>query len=91
MAQVLIRNLDDETVARLKREAEHAGLSLEAYLRQLVSTQQTLERAELIEAIDRMRRTVRPPGPGEPLAEELIREGREQRARGQAKLHGLDE
>ena len=35
MAEILIRNLDDETVGQLKRRAERAGRSLEAEVREM--------------------------------------------------------
>lgn len=78
MAQVLIRNLDDETVARLKRKAERAGLSLEAFLRQLL-TGDAPSRADAIDKIEALRKTVRPPQPGEPLAEDIVRDMRQSR------------
>jgi len=78
MAQVLIRNLDEETVARLKRKAERAGLSLEGFLRHLL-TQEAPSRTETIAAIEALRQTVAPPGPSEPLAEDVIREMRQAR------------
>lgn len=37
MAQVLVRNLDESVVARHKREAERAGVSLEQRLRDIVT------------------------------------------------------
>lgn len=36
MAQILIRNLDADTVARLRSRAEKAGLSLEAEVREIL-------------------------------------------------------
>ena len=37
MAQVLIRNLDDEVVARLKQKAANENVSLEQYLRDMMT------------------------------------------------------
>ena len=37
MSQVLIRNLDDEIIARLKQRAGLAGVSLEQFLRELLT------------------------------------------------------
>lgn len=78
MAQVLIRNLNDETVAHLKRKADRAGLSLEAFLRQLLS-RQAPSRSEAIAEIEALRAKLAPPGPGEQLAEDLVREMRQAR------------
>ena len=36
MAQILVRNLNDETLAQLKRRAERAGRSLEAEVREIL-------------------------------------------------------
>jgi plasmid stability protein len=91
MAQVLIRNLDEDVVARLKRNAEAAGLSLEAYLRKLVTDLAGPSRAQVIDQIDALRKTVRPPAPGEPLAEDIVREMRDERAREIARRAGLEE
>ncbi len=85
MAQVLIRNLDDETVARLKRKAERAGLSLEAFLRQLL-TRDAPSRVQAIAEIEALRSTVRPPLPDEPLAADVVRDMRQ--ARMQASQQG---
>lgn len=38
MAQILIRNLDDDTVAKLKQRAERNGRSLEAEVRLLLTS-----------------------------------------------------
>jgi len=78
MAQVLIRNLDDETVARLKSKAERAGLSLEAFLRQLLS-EDAPSRADAVAKIEALRKTVKAPQPDEPLAEDIVREMRQTR------------
>lgn len=37
MAQVLVRNLDDRVVERLKEEAEKRGMSLEGHLREILT------------------------------------------------------
>ncbi len=36
MAQVLVRNIDDEVIARLKRRAEQQGRSLQAELKHIL-------------------------------------------------------
>ena len=89
MAQVLIRNLDEQLVAQLKEKAEKAGLSLEAYLRNTLAGEVAPSRAEVWAEIEALRKTVRPPSGGEPLSDEVLREQREDRALEQAKLHGL--
>jgi plasmid stability protein len=80
MAQVLIRNLDEETVARLKRKADRAGLSLEAFLRRLLS-QEAPSRFEAIAEIDALRVKVAPPAADEPRAEDTVRDMREARTK----------
>jgi antitoxin FitA len=37
MAQVLVRNLDEQVVERLKAEAEKRGVSLEGHLREILT------------------------------------------------------
>ncbi|MBW3624274.1 MAG: hypothetical protein KY468_12780 [Armatimonadetes bacterium] len=39
MAQVLVRNLDERVVERLKEEAEKRGMSLEGHLREILTEQ----------------------------------------------------
>ena len=47
MPQVVIRNLDDEVVARLKEQAKRHHRSLEGELRQILTEAATPSRAEL--------------------------------------------
>ena len=91
MAQVLIRNLDEDVVARLKRKAEDSGLSLEAYLRDALTREAEPGRAEIVAEIEALRNSVRPFRPGDTRAEDIVRQARDERRRGQAKLHGLSE
>ena len=83
MAQVLVRDLPDETVARLKRRAAEAGRSLEAELRHILNTaaEPTYEqrKREALEVLRRIRANSRPWQPGEPTAAEMIREDRDSR------------
>ena len=80
MAQVLVRNLDDEVVERLKGRAAAAGRSLEAELRGILEAAAAKpSRMELLAELDGIRARSRPPGPGEPTAVEMIREDRDSR------------
>jgi len=60
MAQVLIRNLENDVVARLKRNAEARALSLEAYLRIVLTEASRPSRDELLVEIEAIRRRSRP-------------------------------
>jgi antitoxin FitA len=55
MGQVLIRNLDDDVVARLKQRAELAGVSLEQFLRDLLSGAAPLTADEKVAISRRLR------------------------------------
>lgn len=46
MGQVIVRNLDDQVVATLKRKAELHGCSLEQELRNILSAAATLTKEE---------------------------------------------
>jgi len=48
MGQILIRNLDDEVIARLKTKAELAGKSLEQSLRELLTAHAPLSPEERV-------------------------------------------
>ena len=77
MAQVLIRQLDDQLVERLRQQAKRRGLSLEQSLRDILR-QAATEPAQLLDDLARLRRQT--PATGRELdVAELIREGREQR------------
>lgn len=74
MAQVIIRNLDDDVVARLKRKAERENASLEQSLRDLL----TRESGRDDERFERVTRKIREQTRGAGLdINEIIREGRE--------------
>lgn len=75
MAQVLIRNLDDELVERLKKSAEAKGVSLEAYLRTKLG-EIAPSRAQLVAEINALARQSRPWKKGEPTSVDYVREGR---------------
>ncbi len=70
MAQILIRNLSEETVAKLKARASLSGRSLEAEVRQLLTQAVQYD----ISAVRELRKEAG--GPYENSAE-LIREDRE--------------
>jgi plasmid stability protein len=61
MAQVIVRNLDDRVVARLKRRAKARGRRLEQELREILAEAAKPSRAELLTEIDRIR-AMTPPG-----------------------------
>ena len=83
MAQVLVRDLPDETVTRLKERAADAGRSLEAELREILNqaAQPTHEqrKREALEVLRKIRESSRPWQPCEPTAADMIREDRDSR------------
>lgn len=78
MAQVLVRNLDDHVVARLKEKAAARGLSLERFLRDVLTEQARLDREEFIRRAAEIRARCRPDPAGKD-GTELIREMRDER------------
>ena len=83
MAQVLVRDLPEDTVARLKERAAEAGRSLEAELREILNqaAQPSHEqrKREALARLDAIRARSRPWQPGEPTAADMIREDRDSR------------
>lgn len=79
MAQVLVRDLPEETVARLKAKAAAKGRSLEAELREILDRAARSDKEEAMAALRRIRARSRPLQPGEPTAAEMIREDRDSR------------
>lgn len=77
MAQVLVRNLDDAVVDRLKRKAQGRGLSLEEQLRRIITDAAGPTQAEVESLLERCR-AMTPKGP-RVLGEDLIREDRDTR------------
>lgn len=78
MAQVLIRNLDDQLVNAYREAAKRNGRSLEAQLREALRVMQPMTPkrvAELLAEADRIR-AMTPDVPQTP-AEQLIREDRD--------------
>ena len=60
MAQVLVRNLEEEVVETLRRRAKAAGTSLEEFARRALREAARPSRAELLAEIDRIRAMSRP-------------------------------
>lgn len=79
MAQVVIRNIDDDVVERLKARAAAEKKSLEQKLRDVLTEAAKPSRAEVIAELRRIREMSPPLQPGAPLAEDLIREDRDSR------------
>jgi plasmid stability protein len=79
MAQVVIRNIDDEVVECLKARAAAEKKSLEQKLRDVLTEAARPSRAEVLAEVDRIRAMTPPRPPGAPLAEDLIREDRDSR------------
>jgi plasmid stability protein len=78
MAQVIIRKLDDNVVARLKQRARAKGLRLEQELREiLTAAAYRPTRDEITAELDRIR-ALTPKGPAIDSTA-LIREGRDSR------------
>jgi antitoxin FitA len=77
MAQVIVRNLDDEVVSSLKLKAELKGHSLEQELRDILKQAAGLTKEEKLALIDRIRSMT--PRRLEDDSAELIREDRDSR------------
>ena len=75
-AQVVVRNLDPEVVAALKRRANSAGRSLERELRTILSRAARPNRDELVAEANRIRAMTPAPLPD---STELVREDRDRR------------
>ena len=81
MAQVVIRNIEDRVIERLKLRAAAQHKSLEQCLREVLTEAARPNRAELLAELERIR-AMTPPrqhGVKYPPAEELIREDRDTR------------
>jgi antitoxin FitA len=81
MGQVLIRNIDDDVLERLKRRAAEQQKSFEQCLRDVLTDAAKPSRVELIAEIERIRAMTPPREPGRsyPTAEELVRASRDSR------------
>lgn len=81
MGRVIIRNLDDGVLDRLRVRAISQQKSLEQSLRDLLTEAAKPSRTELLADLERIRAMTPPRAPGAtyPTAEELIREDRDSR------------
>jgi plasmid stability protein len=81
VGQVVIRNVDDGVLERLRERAKAQRKSLEQALRELLHEAAKPSRAELLAELGRIRAMAPPrkPGAGYPAAEDLIREDRDSR------------
>ena len=77
MGQVLIRGLDDVVLQSLKERAVEHGRSLEAELRQVLTEAARKPRVALIRELAEIRALT--PGGSRVLAEDVVREGRDER------------
>jgi antitoxin FitA len=78
MARVLVRNLDEQVVAALRRKAELHGRSLEQELRVALTTAARLSREERV-ALARRIRGLTPAGVTQTDSVEMIRQDRDTR------------
>jgi len=82
MGQILIRNLDDDLIATLKRRAAAAGRSMEAEARDALARGAELTGAEkvaLARAMQAETESLKVPGVEQTPGWMLIREGRDER------------
>lgn len=75
MGQILVRNIDDAVIERMKKRAKKEGRSLEAEVRLLIQRADKLDKEASLELIDRMRKRLK----GKKFTDsvELIREDRD--------------
>ena len=81
VGQVIIRNVDDRVLERLKARAAAQRKSLEQSLRDLLTEAAKPSRAEMLAELARIRAMTPPRQPGAtyPTAEQLLREDRDAR------------
>ncbi|HZK88852.1 MAG TPA: hypothetical protein VFC56_01775 [Stellaceae bacterium] len=81
MGQVVIRNIDDNVLERLRQRAAAERKSLEQCLREVLAEAARPSRAELLAELERIRTDIaaRDTGGPYPTAEELIRQDRDSR------------
>jgi plasmid stability protein len=71
MAQVLVRDLDDHVVARLKEKAAARGLPLERFLCEILTAEARLDREELLRRAAEIRARAKPDPEGRTILDEL--------------------
>ena len=76
MGQILIRNLDDDVIARLKARARSQSTSLEQTVRQILTEEAKPSRRDLVEEARRIRERI---GPVSEDSTDLIRRDRDTR------------
>ncbi|HTQ14359.1 MAG TPA: hypothetical protein VMH86_10825 [Rhizomicrobium sp.] len=80
MGQIIVRNLDDAVIQRLKRRAAREKLSVEETVRRILADAEPAQpsKAELLAEIDRIAHMGKPITEP-PYSEDLIREDRDSR------------
>src|SRR5258706_7833539 len=80
MGQILVRNLDDAVIKRLKEDASQEGISLEEKARRVLAEGAKNNKQQLMEELKRIR-AMSPPIKEPPFSQDLIREDRHSRRR----------
>ena len=78
MGQILVRNLDDAIIKRLKEDASQEGISLEEKARRVLGEAAKNNKQQLMEELKRIR-AMSPPITEPPFSQDLIREDRDSR------------
>ena len=78
MGQILVRNLDDAIIKRLKQDASQEGISLEEKARRVLGEAAKKNKEQLMEELKRIR-AMSPPITKPPFGWQLIREDRDRR------------
>ena len=78
MGQILVRNLDDAIIKRLKQDASREGISLEEKARRVLGEAAKNNKQQLMEELKRIR-AMSPPITEPPFSQDLIREDRDSR------------
>lgn len=59
MAQILVRNLDEEVVNRLKKRAQSQGRSLQAEVKSILEEAARFDKEDLLRKLDEVRKSLR--------------------------------
>ena len=78
MGQILVRNLDDAIIKRLKQDASQEGISLEEKARRVLGEAAKNNKEQVMEELKRIR-AMSPPITEPPFSQDLIREDRDSR------------